>query len=179
MLNGNSFVASYLDTFQLNVRYLNRRSPNVIRKTELDRVFSVTRATGEEILLYKPDSLSGEILSAQDMRYFIYGQQDARKHYKAYWTYAVGFASGALLPSLGIWGLPDFLPPFAFAFLVNIPKITIKQKMVSNPQYMNEDAYLAGFQRIAEKKRMFNVLKGGAVGLALGFGLYSLVYVGK
>ena len=107
------------------------------------------------------------------MRYFIRGEQDAQKSFKARGAFWSGLLIGA---GAGVTGsLLSPIAPFTFAALVGLPKIKIKKKGVSNLEYLKQDAYLMGYERVARKKRKIKSLIGGASGLGIGLGTYFIL----
>src|SRR6185295_5785825 len=77
----------------------------------LARVFSIETA-GKEEVLYKPDPLDPELFTAEQMRMFIKGEQEAMRFYDSDATkivsVAVGIASGYFGFFYGLIGPPLF-----------------------------------------------------------------------
>ena len=69
------------------------------------------------------------------------------------------------------------LVPFAFTALsgLPLPKVKIKKGTVSNPDYLNHQTYLLGYDRVARKKRKISSLIGGGIGLGVGLGTYFIL----
>jgi len=59
--------------------------------------------------------------------------------------------------------------------LTGIPKVKIKHKTISNPNYIDHDAYIYGYERVSRSKRRIQALIGGTIGLVAGYGLYFTV----
>ncbi|MBA3972443.1 MAG: hypothetical protein H0X46_09955 [Bacteroidetes bacterium] len=107
------------------------------------------------------------------MRYFILGEQDAERGFKAkgaFWGNALIGAAGGVT---GLFLAP--IPAFAFVALSGLPKVKIKPSSVSNSDYVKHDSYLMGYERVARKKRKISSLIGGGVGLGVGFGTYFIL----
>jgi len=51
-------------------------------------------------------------------------------------------------------------------------KVRIKHSTISNPNYIDYDAYILGYERVARTRRRIQALIGGTIGLAAGYGLY-------
>ena len=104
------------------------------------------------------------------MLYYMYGERDARKGFKATGSFIgaglVGMASGGL----GVFFAPIF--PYSYMGLSGITKVKIKHSTISNPNYIDYDAYILGYQRVARTRRKIKALIGGTIGLAVGYGLY-------
>ena len=100
----------------------------------------------------------------------MYGERDARKGFKARGSLIgagiVGLASGGL----GLFFAPVF--PYGYMALSGIPKVRIKHSTISNPNYIDHDAYILGYERVSRSKRRIQALIGGTIGLAAGYGLY-------
>ena len=63
--------------------------------------------------------------------------------------------------------------------LSGIPKVRIRHQTISNPNYIDHDAYILGYERVSRSKRRIQALIGGTVGLAAGYGLYFTVLKDK
>ena len=55
------------------------------------------------------------------------------------------------------------------------PKVKIKHSTVSNIEYLKQDAYIMGYERVARKKRKFQSMIGGGIGLVVGLGTYGVL----
>jgi hypothetical protein len=164
LTDGNIIIPSFIDTTGGIVKYATQKRPSKIHKIDADDIFSI-RNSQKEIVLYKRDTL-GDNYSESDMRYLILGQQDARKATKAY----VPFITNLLL-SAGAGLTRDFfspLVPLAFTAILTLPKIKIRKENVSNPNYLNEEAYVTGYKQEAFKKKRIQTILGGGIGLLVG-----------
>jgi hypothetical protein len=56
--------------------------------------------------------------------------------------------------------------------LSGVTKVKIKHSTISNPNYIDQDAYILGYERVSRTKRRIQALIGGTIGLAAGYGLY-------
>jgi hypothetical protein len=167
LLNGTVLVANVTDTTNGVTTIMNPKDSSKFFVIENDRIFSIKNKNGESVL-YVYDTLIGNEFTVDEMRYFIHGEQDAEKGFKAkgaFWGNAlIGAASGVTL------GFLSPLPPFAFVALTGVPKVKIDHNSVSNIDYIKHDTYLMGYERVARKKRKFASLIGGVAGLAVGIG---------
>lgn len=170
LMNGNFVVEKVLDTLIGAVTIVN--PSNVAEKLhyEYDEIYCVKYATGFTDYYYTQDSLNGNYFTRDEMLYYIYGERDARKGFKARGSLLgagiVGLASGGL----GIFFAPVF--PYGYMALSGITKVRIKHKTISNPNYIDHDAYILGYERVSRTKRRISALIGGSIGLAAGYGLY-------
>ncbi len=164
LTDGTSIIPSFVDTTGGIVKYATQKRPAKIHKIDADDIFSIRNKQGE-IVLYKRDTL-GDNYSESDMRYLMVGQQDARKATKAYVPFIANF-----LLSAGAGLTRDFfspLVPLAFTAILTIPKIKIRKENVSNPDYLNEEAYVAGYKKEAFRKKRTQTILGGGIGLIVG-----------
>jgi hypothetical protein len=172
LLNGNVVVAEVVDTTDglTSIRDPKRAGRNIV--IENDRIFSITDSSGEH-LLYVYDTVIGNEFTIPEMRYFILGEQDAEKGFKANGAFFGNMALGAAAGVTGFFLCP--VPPFAFTALSGMPKVKIKRSTVSNPEYLKQDAYLMGYERVARKKRKIRSLIGGGIGLGVGLGTFFIL----
>lgn len=170
LMNGNTVVEKVLDTLIGAVTIVN--PANTLEKLhyEYDEIYCVKYATGFTDYYYTQDTMKCNYFTRDEMLYYIYGERDARKGFKARGALIgaglVGLASGGL----GLFFAPIF--PYGYMALTGIPKVKIKHKTVSNPNYIDHDAYLLGYVRVSKSRRRIQALIGGTIGLVAGYGLY-------
>lgn len=169
LLNGDVVICTVIDTTEGLTSIKNPKNPKKNITVENDRIFSIKNQNGESIM-YVYDTVIGNEFTIDEMRYFIYGEQDADKKFKANGCLALGAAVGLLSGITGSFFSP--IPPFAFTALSGIPKVKIKRETVSNPEYLDHPPYLMGYERVARKKRKLKSLIGGGVGLVAGIGTF-------
>lgn len=174
LMNGNIIEESVLDT-SLGAVTINH--PSKINKKlhfENDQLFSVHYHTGIRQQYYMQDTVKGNWFTREEMWMFMKGERDAKKGFKA---------RGALIGS-GVAGLVGgltgtfFAPvaPYGYMALSGITKVRIRHHTVSNPNYLESDAYILGYERVARQKRRTQSLLGGTVGLVLGYVLYAALH---
>lgn len=134
------------------------------------RVFSYTQ-NDKETIVYEFDTLSGNFLKVQNMKMFVYGERDAHKTYKPRITNIISMGIGA---AAGFMMQQDqsFLyiaVPIGFTVTTLLFPTKVNQKKLTDTQYINEDEYLRGYERIARSKRTQGALKTGLLGLGVGF----------
>lgn len=139
------------------------------------RVFSIKFANGEEKVYYKQDTLNGNWFTVDEMRYFIYGEQDAMKGYKSHMTTVLGVIAGAGAGFFAMESLILFGAPLVYTAGNILPYIRINRKTVRDEKLLEQDTYVQGYERVARSKKIQNALKSSAAGLALGIGAYFLV----
>lgn len=160
----------------IEVKYLHhKRKKTIERFVDKYRVFSIAYADGTEDVIYKQDTLVGNYFTEEEMRMFVYGEQDALKYYKS--TGAV--LLGILYSGTGGYILYNhffvFLVPFSFTVLSGIPRVQVKSHKVRDPKYLAEPAYILGYERTAKAKRIQGALKGSIIGVVLGFAAGQII----
>lgn len=172
LLNGGVVIGTVIDTLNGVTTIKNPKDSTKNNIIENDRIFSITNANGESIM-YVYDTLIGNEFTIDEMRYFILGEQDAEKGFKArgalFGNMALG-AGGAVTGSL-----LALIPVFTYSAASGLPRVKIKPGTVSNVEYLKHETYIMGYERVARKKRKLRSLVGGAVGFGVGFGTYFIL----
>ncbi len=170
LMNGNYVVEKVIDTLIGAVTIVNPEKTTEKLHYEYDDIYCVKYASGFTDYYYSQDTLRGNYFTRDEMLYYIYGERDARKGFKARGSLIgagiVGLASGGL----GLFFAPVF--PYGYMALSGIPKVRIRHSTISNPNYIDHDAYILGYERVSRSKRRIQALIGGTIGLAAGYGLY-------
>lgn len=174
LLNGQMVSETVIDTLLGAVTIINPEKPEKKIHYELDDIYMVSYKNGYRRYYYSQDSLKNNWFTRNEMWYFMKGERDARKGFKA---------RGALIGS-GIAGLIGgmsgtfFGPvlPYGYLALVGLPKVRIRANTISNPVYVDYDAYILGYERNARSKRRIQSIIGGTTGLIIGYGLYALLH---
>jgi len=170
LMNGNYVVEKVIDTLIGAVTIVNPEKTTEKLHYEYDDIYCVKYASGYTDYYYSQDTLRGNYFTRDEMQYYIYGERDARKGFKARGSLigagVVGLASGGL----GLFFAPVF--PYGYMALSGIPKVRIRHSTISNPNYIDHDAYILGYERVSRSKRRIQALIGGTIGLAAGYGLY-------
>ncbi|MCW3084562.1 MAG: hypothetical protein JWP12_1928 [Bacteroidetes bacterium] len=172
LLNGDEVICSVIDTTDGVTSIKNPKNPRKNIIIENDRIFSIKNEKGESIM-YVYDTVIGNEFTVDEMRYFIYGEKDADKNFKANGCLALGAAVGILSGLSGSFLCP--IPPFAFTVLSGLPKIKIKHETVTNLDWLTHEPYLMGYERVARKKRKIKSLIGGGAGLLIGLGTFGVL----
>jgi len=172
LLNGAVVITTVIDTTNGTTIFKNPKNLKKTLSIENDRIFSISNKKGE-FLIYEYDTIVGNEFTIDEMRYFIRGEQDAQKNFKARGALWGNILIGA---GAGVTGsLLSPIAPFTFSALVGLPKIKIKKKGVSDLELLKQDAYLMGYERVARKKRKIRSLIGGVTGLGVGIGTYFIL----
>jgi hypothetical protein len=134
------------------------------------RVFSYTQKK-KETIVYEFDTLSGNFLKVQDMKMFVYGERDAHQTFKPRMTNIISLGIGA---AAGFMMQQDqsfvyVAVPIGFTLTTLLFPTKVHQKRLTDTQYIKEEEYLRGYERIARSKRTQGALKTGLLGLGVGF----------
>lgn len=151
--------------------------PVVLKGGSMDReeIFSIRYPSGNEKVFYYYDEPSGNYLSEDQMRAFVYGERDARNsHRGSGWFYsglAVGLAAGYGLKT----SIVSFAVPPLFALTAKIPSVRIKDQYIADKAYKYNQDYASGFESYARSRNTIQALKGSAIGTLVGIIAYSIV----
>lgn len=153
----------------VEIKYLyHKKKKTIERMVDKYRVFAIGYANGTEDVIYKQDTLVGNYFTEEEMRMFVYGEQDAIELYKTPGAVLLG----ALFSGAGGFILYDsffvFLVPFSTTVVSGIPHVKVKSNKVRDPKYLAEPAYIMGYERTAKAKRIQGALMGSLVGVVIG-----------
>jgi hypothetical protein len=147
-----------------------------LRELHKNDVFSVKKAGQQEVILYAQDELLGDIYSTDEMRFYLAGEHDARENFSAWPTFAVGFA---LCAGISLWGGDGYItavgPPILYTMIQLVPKIKIREKTMSRPEYKYNDIYADGYEPPARSRKLFRAMGGSFAGSATGVALWFLL----
>lgn len=175
LMSGKTVTGVVKDSVDERLKILIPRKGNFKADfIDLDLVYSVKYGTGKESVFYKQDTLFGNYYSAQEVKFFLQGERDARKSYRCpVWTsgaFIAGFAGGYTKRMF-----LTFLPPFIYAGTTTFFRIKIRPGTVSNPDYLKYDTYLLGYEKQARQHRIFRSMLFGGIGMVTGFITSSVV----
>ena len=167
-LNGKEIEGSILSQNKYELTFKDTKNKEF--GVDTYRLFSYSQKNTETIL-YKYDTLEGNFLKVQDMKMFVYGERDAYQSFSSPICNITGLLIG---------GAAGFMMQKDQAFLyvatpliyttITLPFPTrVKQKKLSSLEYIKDDEYLRGYERVARSKRTQNALKSSIIGTATGF----------
>lgn len=167
LMNGKIYVSRVLDTLLGGVTIKDIKDTSKRFTVDNEDLFSVHYANGDLYYYYSQDTLIGNEFTRDEMGYFMAGERDAKKGFKArgslFGSMAAGFVGGLSGSLLGP------VVPFAYLGLCGIPKVRIRHSTISNPYYIDHDPYILGYERQARSKRRMQCLIGGGIGLVAGY----------
>ncbi|MBA2613231.1 MAG: hypothetical protein H0U95_14780 [Bacteroidetes bacterium] len=174
LMNGQVVGEKVIDTLLGAVTIINPKKTNKKIHYEWDQLFMVRFANGDKRYYYKQDSLLSNWFTRDEMWLYMKGENDARK----------GFKARGCLISAGIAGLVGGMSgtfwgpvaPYGFMALTGLPKIRIRHNTISNPVYVESDAYILGYERVARQRRRIKSIIGGTIGLVIGYGFYGIFH---
>ena len=181
LMNGRDLPCTIVeDSGTVFLTLLRKPSGKVIfREIHKNDVFSVTKMGEAEQILYMQDEMLGNIYSADEMRYYLAGENDARQNFVAWPTFVVGFALCAGASLVGGDGyITTVAPPIIYTLVQLIPKIKIREKTMSHPEYKYNDLYADGYEPPARTRKISRALEGGFLGSATGV-LCWLLFIKK
>jgi hypothetical protein len=177
LMNGRDLPCKIVeDSGTVFLTIIKKRSGKIIlREIHKNDVFSVTKAGEGERVLYMQDEMMGDIYSTDEMRFYLAGEDDARQNFDAWPTFAVGFA---LCAGVSLWGGDGYMtavgPPIFFTLLQLAPKIKIREKTMSHPEYKYNDIYADGYEPPARTRKLSRAMQGGFLGSATGVACWFL-----
>lgn len=176
LMNGRIVVSPVLDTSFLAATFVDPEDSTKRTHIENDQLFAIKYSTGDVFYYYKQDTITNWY-SRDEMWLFTQGERDAKKGFKPWGSFTGGLisgmaggVSGLALGTLGAFFGPVL--PLAFLTTVGIPKVRIRHNTVSNPNNLDYDAYILGYEREARTKRRRFAMIGGGMGTALGYIAY-------
>lgn len=149
------------------------KKPNRGKILEMERfkAYKITyndNPNPRSVIVYIQDTLEGNTLSNEQMADYMQGQNDAYKayHNKNFFPILFGFSAGFGAPALG----------FVYGPLVPIGAITaqsffpIKQKKRwgFNPEYVDNEFYIGGYERVIRRKNIRRVAWSSLAGFVSG-----------
>lgn len=149
-----------------------RKKRRFTKRLKRDEVFSILKSDSSEIVVYSADTLGflafGEAemeYGVEEMRMYIKGRQDGRKHKTAF-DIILGVAVGAISSGAGAYWGPSI--PAGTVVVTSIFHNKIKNKAGVNPDLFENDPYRDGYDRSAKKKKAWGFVKGSVAGLGFG-----------
>ena len=177
LMNGQIVIEQVTDTLIGAVTMFD--PSNNLKKLhyEFEDIYMVKFGSGVNKYYYTQDTLIGNYFNREEMLYYIYGQRDARKGFNAYGCLVGAGITGIASGGLGLFFAPIF--PFTYMGLSGITKVRIRHSTISNPNYIDHDPYILGYEKVSRSKRRIQAIIGGSIGLAAGYAIYFTVLKDK
>lgn len=177
LMNGELIQAKVIGQSTLEVRYLETRKNGSIRERAepTEEVFSVTDSLGRERIWYFYDTVFGNDLTIDQMRWFLKGEQDARKGYKPIWPMIGSFAAGAGLVIGLNWEMNGLFVPPITAGIMAAPRVHVTPGSITDPLMEGDEYYATGYARVGRSKRVIRSLIASFVGVGVGLAVRQLV----
>lgn len=176
LMNGQVIQGKVLGQSTLEIRYLMDSRRGLRERAEpTESVFSVTDTLGRERVWYFYDTVFGNDMTEQQMRWFIKGEQDARKGYKPFWPMVGGFVAGAGLTIALDLEVNSLLIPPLFAASMALPRVHVTRGSITDPLMDGDEFYAYGYAKVGRTKRVLRTLLSSAVGIAAGIAVNQLV----
>ncbi|GAB4205742.1 MAG: hypothetical protein Fur0023_14890 [Bacteroidia bacterium] len=172
LMNGQKIPGKVIDTSFALVTYKIPTSsqPDKIRNLEKDDIFCIRYKDGIHFYYYSQDTARGDWFTREEMWHFTQGERDAQRGFKPVATMIIGGTLGLAAGMTGMYVAPAL--PLGFYLISDITKVKIRHHSVSNPELLQYDAYILGYQKVARSKRRIHAIIGGASGLLLGYITY-------
>lgn len=172
LMNGQKVGSSVIDTSFALVTYKIPQSnqPHKIHNFEKDDIFCIKYKNGTNFYYYSQDTTRCDWFTREEMWHFTQGERDAQKGFKPITTMIIGGTIGLAAGMTGMYVAPVL--PIGFFLISDITKIKISHSSISNPELLQHDAYILGYQKVASSKRKIYSIIGGASGLLLGYITY-------
>lgn len=173
-LNGKTLKGSILAKTDTQFTFKNLKE----KQFTIDkyRVFSYKQNNTESIV-YEFDTVSGNFLSQKDMKMFVFGERDAHQKYKPIVSNIVGLGAGIAGGYL-LHSESSFIyvaTPLVYMPITLLFPTVVNQKKIKNKEFINQDEYLRGYDRVARSKRTQGALKSSAAGMVLGIIVSAIV----
>jgi len=174
-LNGKILEGKILEQTDYEFSFQDKKSNQY--SIDKYRVFSFTKNETESIV-YKYDTLAGNFLKVADMKLYVYGERDAHLTYNSHVVSALGLALGG---ATGYFMHKDqsfiyIATPLVYTVLTLPFGTNVKQQhTIQNKNFLKEDEYLRGYDRVARSKRTTSALKSSFVGMGVGFLISVLI----
>jgi len=172
LLNGKQIKADSIKSQGDKFVYFNPNKLNE-KSVKRDNIFSINYPDGKEDFIFVPDTASGDI-NLDQMKFFIKGEQDARKYYHAPTATIEGIVIGA---GSGYFAYYGIIVPALNAVGAGLHTPNIMKQHVSDTALARNQFYAYGYQSIARKRKVNNSLISG--GISLTVSLFTLGFFNK
>jgi hypothetical protein len=174
LMNGQVVGEEVIDTLLGAVTIYNPKKIEKKIHFEFDQLYMVRYSNGIKRYYYQQDSTINNWFTRDEMWMYMKGENDARKGFTAKGAFIGACVAGLVGGMTGTFWGP--IAPYGYMALSGLPKIKIRGNTISNPSYVESDAYILGYERVARQKRKIKSVIGGTMGLAAGYIFYALLH---
>jgi hypothetical protein len=174
LMNGQVVAAHVIDTTlgAVTIHHPEKLTGRI--HYERDQLYMVKFDNGYKRFFYVQDSTINNWFTRDEMWMYMKGEADARKGFRARGALIGSTIAGFIGGMTGtIWGP---VAPYGYMALSGIPRVRIVHSTVSDPRYLQSDAYVLGYERVARQKMKLRSLLGGSIGLVAGYGFYAVFH---
>lgn len=154
LMNGLVIAKKVIDTTFNTVTIMNPKKHTQKIHYEMDQLYMVKFANGFKRFYYVQDPSIYNEFTRDEMWMFMKGEVDARKGFKARGALIGSGVIGFLAGMTGTFFAP--IAPYSFMALSGVTKVRIKHNTISNMKYIESDAYILGYERVARQKEKPN-----------------------
>lgn len=174
LMNGHVVGEKVIDTILGAITIIDPKKPSKKIHYELEQLYMVHFADGFKRYYYSQDTTLNNWFSRDEMWMFMKGENDAHRGFKARGALIGAGVTGLVGGLTGTFFGP--LAPFGYMAFSGITKVRIRAETISHPTYVESDAYILGYERVARQKRKIQSIVGGTIGLVLGYSIYALFH---
>lgn len=153
------------------LKYFNKR--NKEKQVGLEFVYSVNEKTGYKKIYYEPSIMDNTPFSVDQMWSFIKGEYEAHENYHASGSTIIGIGTGIgsvyLLPAMQLSVFYSPIIPALGSAVNGMTNVSDNKIIKKYPQYSDNEYFIAGYREVSNQKRVSNSIKGGILGLLVGF----------
>jgi hypothetical protein len=171
LMNGNVVAEKVIDTVPGTISIYNPEKHGKIIQFDVNQLYMVRYADGTRRYYYEQDTTINNWFTREEMLYFMHGERDARRSFKARGSLIGATIAGFVGGLTGTFWGP--VAPYGYMALSGAPKVRIAHESISHPSYIEHDSYILGYERVARQKRKMRSLIGGTAGLALGYAFWA------
>jgi hypothetical protein len=163
LLNGKTILSRHADVSGYSVTYNSIKLNSKQKQVNVENVFSIRHADGTERILYQPDSLEPDDYTAEQMRMYILGEQDAILYYRNNLNKVTAFAFGGGSAYFSFYGI---IGPAVYATVIGSFSPKMEKQKVSDLMLLKNTEYREGYIRKARDKNTKNAILYGLAGFA-------------
>lgn len=164
--NGNTVIGKFsqIDSSEVIFEKFGKKNKTKLKYYDRNEVFSITTKDSISII-YNPATNSDFEFAVNDMKYYILGQQDAKKYYKNKWVNVGGFASGLAGGLLIDFYGTGLLVPAIYATVKGAVPCKLDQLPKEKSKLLEKQEYVMGYKNSASRIRTIKAIKSGLLGV--------------